>query len=356
MSFARPTLPTLIERAIADIESYLPGADARLRRSNLNVLARVSAGAAHGLYGYLAWIAKQILPDTADADILERHASIWLTVGRVPASTARGNARFSGADGAVIPAGTRIKRADGLIYLTTEDAIVAGGTAVAPIVAGEIGQIGNCDAGTPLRLESPLVGVTSTAKVTFAALTGGADMESDDALRERLLDRIKSPPMGGAAHDYIAWALEVPGVTRAWCYPEEMGLGTVTVRFTRDNDSNFIPDADEVATAQAYIEARKPVTAHLFVEAPIPVPIAFRLRVTPATIVVQAAVEAALRDLLIREAVPEGGNGEGTIYLSHIREAISLSADETDHDIEEPHANVTFTTGQMAIFGGITWV
>ena len=356
MPFQRPTLPTLIERAIADIESYLPGADARPRRSNLNVLARVSAGSAHGLYGYLAWIARQILPTTAEAEILEQHASIWLTTGRVPAAYAVGQARFTGADGTVIPVGTRVKRADGQSYLTTADARVAGGAALSPVMAEETGQGGNCAAGTLLRLDSPIVGVNSTVTVTAGEISGGAEAESDDALRARLLARIKEPPMGGAAHDYIAWALEVPGVTRAWCYPEEMGLGTVTVRFVRDNDANIIPDANEVAAVQAHIEARKPVTAHLFVAAPIPVPIQFRLRVVPATEAVKTAVEFALRDLLLREAIPEGGNGEGTIYMSHIREAISLSANETDHDIEAPSGNVTLTTGQMAVFGGVTWI
>lgn len=53
MPFNRPTLPQLIQRNITDIESRLPGRDARLRRSNLNVLAKVHAGAAHGLYGAL---------------------------------------------------------------------------------------------------------------------------------------------------------------------------------------------------------------------------------------------------------------------------------------------------------------
>ena len=33
MPFNRPDLPTLIDRAVADLESRLPGADARLRRS-----------------------------------------------------------------------------------------------------------------------------------------------------------------------------------------------------------------------------------------------------------------------------------------------------------------------------------
>lgn len=37
MPFGRPALKTLIDRAIADIDARLPGADARLPMSNLNV-------------------------------------------------------------------------------------------------------------------------------------------------------------------------------------------------------------------------------------------------------------------------------------------------------------------------------
>ena len=43
MPFARPSLADLIARAAADIEAGLPGADARLRRSNLAVLGRMHA-------------------------------------------------------------------------------------------------------------------------------------------------------------------------------------------------------------------------------------------------------------------------------------------------------------------------
>jgi uncharacterized phage protein gp47/JayE len=66
-------------------------------------------------------------------------------------------------------------------------------------------------------------------------LTGGTDQETDDELRLRVLTRIRQPPMGGDADDYVAWALAVPGVTRAWCSPLEMGIGTVTVRVMCDD-------------------------------------------------------------------------------------------------------------------------
>lgn len=355
MPFARPDLPTLIDRAAADIESRLPGADARLRRSNLNVLARVLAGAAHGLYGYVDWLALQILVDTAEAEFLERHANIWLPGGRLPAAYAVGQVTATGTDGAVIPVGTRFRRADGVVYTAEADATVAGGSALVTVVAVEAGQAGNSDAGVSLALETPVAGVNSAAVVTAGALSGGAAIESDDGLRARVLARIQQPPHGGAKHDYIAWALEVPGVTRAWCYPLEAGDGTVTVRFVRDGDASIFPDAGEVAAVLAHIEEVRPVTAHVYVFAPVAQAVNFTIALTPSTAGVRASVEASLRDLLLREAVPEGGAGEGTILLSHIREAISLAAGETDHDLVAPVADVTLTTGQMAVFGAITW-
>lgn len=356
MPFSRPDLPTLIDRGIADIESRLPGADARLRRSNLNVIARIHAGAIHGLYGFLDWIAKQILVDTADAEILERHATIWLPSGRTAASYAVGQALATGTDGAVIPAGTIVKRADGATYSSEAEVVIVGGQAMLVIVADEAGQSGNAASGITLNLDSPIAGVNASLMVDSGALTGGADIEDDDSLRTRILARIQQTPHSGARHDYIAWAKEVPGVTRAWCYPLEMGDGTVTVRFVRDNDASLIPDVAEVAVVQEYIEARAPVGMHLFVVAPLAAPITFNIQSTPTTAAVKAAIEASLRDLLIREAEPEGGNGEGKVLLSHLREAISLAAGETDHSLVSPIADVLPTIGQMATFGGITWV
>lgn len=350
MSFERPTLPALIDRAIADIESALPGADARLRRSNLNVLARMHAGASHGLYGYLAWLARQVLPDTAEAEYLERHASIWGVQRQTPAA-ATGTATATGASGVVIPAGTRYKRADDAEFVTTAEATIAGGAATLSLAASLAGQDGNTAAGSTLNIESPIAGLNAAATVDADGLSGGADSETDAALRARLLARIRKPPQGGAQSDYVAWALEVPGVTRAWCYPGELGAGTVTVRFVRDDDVSLIPDAGEVTAVQDHIDALRPVTAAVTVVAPVAVPLDYQIELTPDTAAVRAAVEAELRDLLRREAEPGAA-----ILLSHIREAISIAAGETDHNLVAPAADVAHATGQMATFGAITWL
>lgn len=349
MPFSRPTLQTLIDRVIADLESRLPGADARLRRSNLNVFARIHASAAHSLYGFLDWISRQVFPDTAEADNLDRWATIW-GVPRRAAAFAIGQATATGTNGTVIPAGTRYKRADGVEYETDADANIAGGTATIALTAVEAGQNGNAAASTSLNLVTPIAGVNAAAVVTAGALTSGADTESDASLRARVLKRIQQPPHGGAKYDYEAWALAVAGVTRVWVSPAELGLGTVTVRFVRDDDASIIPDAAEVQAVQDYIDSMRPVTSDVSVVAPVAVPLNFTITLTPNTQAVKDAVTAELADLIRRESEPGG-----TILLSHIREAISIAAGETNHVLTSPAADVTHTTGQMATMGTITW-
>lgn len=350
MPFTRPPLNDLTERSVADIEARLPGTDARLRRSNLNVLARVHAGAAHGLYGMLDWLAKQLMYDTAEGAILDRGASIWLTQKRITAAAAQGSVSFVGTNGAVIPAGTALQRSDGAVFTTEADATIAAGTATATVIATEAGANGNTTAGSTLNVVTLIAGVNAAATVAADGLSQGADTESDAALRARLIARIQQPPHGGADFDYVTWALEVAGVTRAWVYPQELGLGTVTVRFVRDDDASIIPDAGEVTAVQTYIDARRPVTSAVTVVAPVAVALNFTIAVTPNTQATKDAVTTELTDLLRREAEPGG-----TILLSHIREAISIAAGETNYTMTATTADVTRTTGQITTLGTITW-
>lgn len=353
MPFQRPTLEELIHTAEAEIEASLPGADATLRRTVLGVLTRVEAGGLHGLYGYLDFIARQALPDTAEAEYLDRHADIW-GIARKAAAFASGDVDFTGTDGTVIAEGTELKRADGVKYATTAEATIAGGTATAAVVAISAGADGLADAGQVLTLTTPIAGVTTAATVAADGLTGGTDQETDAALAARLLARIQEPPHGGAGFDYVTWALEVAGVTRAWVYPQELGLGTVTVRFMMDDAyADGIPLPADVTAVQTHIDAVRPVTADVTVVAPVAVPLDFEItNLNPSTQAVKDAIEAELKDLIERAAEPGG-----TILISHIREAISIAAGETDHALVSPVADVTHATGEIATMGAIaiTW-
>lgn len=348
--FARPTLAELINRTLADTTSRL-SADELLRRADAEVLARVLAGAAHGLYGYIDWLSRQILPDSSESEWLERHASLWLAEGRKPAAVATGAVSFTGISGSVVPAGTVLTTAGGVQVATVAEVTLSAGAGTAAAESVIAAAAGNLVAGTPLTLVSPIAGVQSVAAVASGGLTGGAGIEDDEALRARVIARIRQPPQGGCAYDYEAWALQVEGVTRAWVYPQELGLGTVTVRFVRDDDANMIPDAGEVATVQAHIDALRPVTAQVTVVAPVAVPLDITITgLVPDTAAVRAAIQAEVTDLLRREAVPGGA-----ILISRLREAISIAAGESDHVLTSPTVNITHATGELAVLGGITW-
>ena len=64
----------------------------------------------------------------------------------------------------------------------------------------------------------------------------------------------------------------------------------------------------------------------------------------------RAAITSEIKDLLLRQAQP----GK-TILISHLREAVSRAAGETDYVMVEPSANVAHDTGQIATLGRMIW-
>lgn len=350
MPFERPTLQELIDRIKADVATHIPGADVQLRRGNLQVLPTVQAGAVHLLYGYLDFMAAQVMPDTAEAEFLERHAAIW-GVQRKAAAKASGSATISGQAGAVLPAGQEFRRGDGVLFLATAEHIMTGTSGQVAVEAVETGATGNAAAGVGLTLSSPVIGMNTLAAVAEPGLSGGVDRESDALLLQRLLRRIQEPPHGGASHDYVAWALEVAGVTRAWCLPGHLGAGTVGLVFTTDDSpAGPIPSAGDVEAVQAYLEPLRPVTAQVTAFAPTPVELNPEITITPDTTKVRAAVEAELADLLRRESEPGGA-----MLVSHVREAVSSAAGEADHALLSPLADITVAAGELLVLGTITW-
>ena len=237
ISFSRPTLQEFITQAESNFNTRIPGADARLRNSVLNALARMSGGQAYLLTSYiLDWVARQAIPDTCDAENLDNWAFGVFGIQRLAAAKATGTILFTGTNGVTIATGAELIRADGIQYVTTADGLIAGGFTTVPIICKTGGVSGNASSGVSVSLIAPLSGVSSSATVTANGLAGGVDVESDDSYRARMLARIQAPPHGGSKSDYEQWALEVAGVTRPWVYPLELGLGSVTVRFVKDGN------------------------------------------------------------------------------------------------------------------------
>lgn len=377
MPFARPTLTELRTQAANDIDADLAGSGALLRYSNLGILGAMLAALANGHYGYLDWIARQSVPFTATDEYLEGWAALK-GVTRKPATAASGYATFPGS--VTLSAGAAITRGDGVAYVSTADAPASGGSVVVPIVATTPGATTNAPIGTGMVLDVAVVGITATGTVS-TALTGGADIELDDDLRSRMLAEYAAPPQGGAQRDYPEWALEVPGVTRAWAYANSVGAGTVSVLFMMDdveaayggfpqgsNGVASVEPRDTPATGDQLLVAnalygQQPVTALVYAAAPIANTIGLTIAGIPGVSgATQAAIAAAVRKALLLEAQPGG-----VTDISAIEAAIAavagtagfvLTAVTASAGTVSPGSagNITSNTGALPVLGAIAYV
>jgi uncharacterized phage protein gp47/JayE len=351
MPFERPTLPELITRIAADFKSRLDFASSALRRSLRYVLTRVIAGAVHMLHGHLEYLGRQIFADISDDEYLVRQASLY-GLSKSAATYAEGSVLVTGDEGTPVLEGTILRRADGAEFTVTNDFEIDVGDEVEVTVRAVLaGDDANTDEDTVLTFESPVSGADAEVTVTEGGLTGGADEETTEALRTRLLQHLQNPPEGGAEEDYRTWALDVAGVTRVWVDPRADGAGTVTVRFMRDSDSgSAFPSAGEVTEVQDYIDTKRPVTADVTVLAPTAKTWNFTLQIIPDTADTRAAVQAELADLFLREGEP----GE-TLYLSAVRTAIGSAEGITDFTLTIPSSNLTHAGGELPTVGSFTW-
>jgi uncharacterized phage protein gp47/JayE len=348
MPFARPSPAEIRNRMGADIAVALPGADARLRRSMEEVLVRAIAIASHEMHGYIEWASAQILPDTAEDEVLARHAAIW-GLTRIAATAAIGVVTFTGTPGAIVPAGAELRRGDDARFLLTADVTIAGGgTGTGNVTARVAGAAGNSQAGVALQLVAPAAGVQPSALVAAGGITAGTDAESDAALRARLLLRIQTPTAGGVAGDYVTWALAVAGVEKVWVYPVWLGAGTVGVAFVTAGGA--IPAAPLVAAVQAALDLRRPVTAAVTVFAPATQAVALTIDLAVDTAAIRAAVLTELNDFFVREAEPGG-----VIRVSRISAAISGALGEVAHLLVAPSGDIALPAGTIAVLGAVTW-
>lgn len=350
MALVRPTLSELVQSITLDVLNRLDVDDV-LRRNNHEVYATVFAGVAHGMYGFIDYMARQQFAHLADEEYLEDHAYFWLREGYKPAGAAFGVVSFTGQANAELPADTLVQMQNGAQY-KTRDGVVLSVAGTASVIADAVvaGAVGNVDGALTLSLVSPVLGIDSEAAAPNG-FSGGSDKESVESLRTRVLDKQAARPLYGKRGDYIIWAKEVSGVTRAWERYPSSPINQIEVYVMRDDDANPFPDAAEIAVVQAHIDATKPTRADVFVLSPTPKPIDMTIQAYPSTPETRAAIKADLLDLFSQEAAVSG-----LLYVSHLRQAISGAAGEYDHVLVSPSSNIVCAAGELPVLGDITWV
>ncbi|WP_175980068.1 baseplate J/gp47 family protein [Caballeronia zhejiangensis] len=383
MPYARPTLTQLRSRVAADLQVSPAGSDPLLRFSSLNVLGRALAGLANEQYGYTDWVALQSNPFTATDEYLEAWAAlknIYREAATQAGAATPGQITFPGTNGYQIPIGTLISRGDGVQYTTTSLGTVSGSSVTVNAVAnadstGLTGAFGNCAVGTVMTLGTSIAGISSTGSVT-TAFTGGADIELDDSLRSRMLYAYQNTPQGGAVTDYVTWAGEVSGVTRAWCNPNGFGAGTVVVYAMLDNaesaNGGFPVGANGVAASESrgvaaqgdqltianYIYPLRPATALVYVCAPNKLVVNFTISGTQNfSTATKALIQSAISGVFVMYGSPISSTAgqNGIVALSYIESAIAAISGTSGFVITSPTANIQGTTGQLPVLGTITW-
>lgn len=349
MPFNRPSPQTIRNRIAADIEAQVQNGAPLEEFAPEAILGAAFAMASHMMHEHLDWIVQQIHPDTAAAEYLERIAGFY-KLTRAAATPATGMVRFTGTNGTVVPAGTQVQSSAGTRYATDADGTISGGHVDVAVTALVAGATANLATGLSVSLVTPISNVIAAALVQAPGLSGGSDAETDTALRARVIRRMQMPPHGGAEHDYIAWGLELAGVTDVYVYPNEYGLGTVGITFLMEDRTNRLPASQDVENMQELIDERRPVTADVTVFAPTALPVNITLSISPDNAANRAAVTAELQDFFTREAEPGG-----IIYISRLREAISTAVGEFNHTLTVPSANVDAAFGQLPVLGAITW-
>jgi len=361
--FTRPTLLEIVNRIINDIKTRITGASTLLRRSILRVLGTVYAGAVHLLYGNIEYNKDQLFVTTADEDYLPLHGGEY-NILRTAAVKATGQALATGTNGTIIPIYTELESTTGQSYLTDAAYTITGGQVLMDLTAKVAGADGNEDGSTVLSFVSPIPGIDTSATITASGIDGGTDEEEVEAYRQRILNRKRRPPHGGAEFDYTVWMKEVSGVTRAWSIPLYQGVGTIGCAFVRDGDDDIIPSDSEISTVRSYIISHTdpvtgktvgiPVTAEagLYMITLTELSVNMTIEIYPNTTTIQTLASAAIDELI----QTYGGPGQA-IYKSQVNDVIASIAGEERHKITFPTGldYITAATNQIHVPGTYTY-
>lgn len=301
---------------------------------------------------------------------------VTLNLPRKDAVKATGVVTFTGSPGTLIGTGTQVGtvQTDPDVsppsFVTTESGTIPGGGSIDLDVEAAVGgSLGNVAPGTITILISPVTPSGGVSAITNADSTsGGAEVETDDDYRTRILLQLSQPAGAGNVTDYERWALAYPGVGHVAVTPIWAGPGTVHVIIT---DANSQPVAGAVVTGlqneldpiAGEGEGLAPIGATVTVDTPTLVTVNLSATVVhepgysldggSGTVATRADIEAAIEDYF--KTLSAGDD----VYIRHVEArffAVTGVLDVTSLLLNGAGTNVTITALQQASFGTATLV
>lgn len=272
-------------------------------------------------------------------------------LARKPGTAATGEVTFTGTETTPIPLGTTVQTPGGLRYTTTAKGIITGGVVTINIQAVNLGTAYNVPAATITQIPTVLSGITGVNNLS--PIIGGNDPETDEALLQRLLIQVQSPPTSGNAAHYIQWALQVPGIGGAQVFPLWNGPGTVKVCAL---DSNMQPLSDSLLTElSTYVESQRPIGAIVTYESAAALPININVNVVRDTAYTQTQIQTAVI-AEISNYLKEIAFKQNYVSFAVIGSLILATPGVNDYNtltVNGGTANVTIGSEQVATMGTI---
>ena len=222
----------------------------------------------YALYVQADWVNRQCFPQTAQGEYLDKHAQLR-GLERRAAVAAEGILRFetdqAPSTDLTIPAGTVCMTAGLVRFETTQEAVLQAGETMVETTAAAVepGALGNVAAGTIRAMAVAPVGVSRCTNPE--GFSGGLDEESDEELRERVLETFQRMPNGANAAFYEQSAMSFPQVAAAAVVPRPRGVGSVDVVVST---AAGVPDSELLEELQAYFEERREIAVDVLVRAP----------------------------------------------------------------------------------------
>ena len=244
------------------------------------------------------WVLDQSFPQTAQGSYLDRHGAMR-GVARIPAAKAVGTLRFSvelpPALDMTIPEGTVCMTAGEARFQTTAEVVLlAGQTAVdAPAEALESGSAGNAAPGTVCILTACPVAVTACTNPK--AFSGGADAETDESFRARILESYRRLPNGANAAWYEQTAMNYPGTAAARAVGRARGIGTVDVYVAAESG---LPSAELLKGLQEILQEKREIAVDVEVKAPTVKAVDVEVEIAAGNGAVYADVKSAVESCI----------------------------------------------------------
>lgn len=232
-----------------------------------------------------------------------------------------------------------------IVFLLDDFIIPTEGTVQVHAVAAQAGESGNVAAGSLVEASD----IRITAVTNPEEAQGGYDRESDEVLRERALEHIRTPAISGNIAHYIQWAREVPGVSKVKVFDLARGNGTVDVVLIADNNE----PAPEILIEQVaeHIEEERPIGADVLVESAEAMEIKVSAKVLVQEGYTVPMVQAELMELLAAYCEETAFSSYVISYLGIVSLLFDCPGvvDVTDYTINGQGQSLTLSARQFPV-------